>query len=121
MNTYAPSLLAQRNFALQSPEFEKKATFAQKFDNLQAMPFYHLLGVGMIASGAEQAMAAHPEKKAELQAVLDEAEAMLREGCGKLEATATFEPVAIRRLVSVQLESGLRAAAAVSGGKTSVK
>lgn len=121
MNTYAPSLLAQRNFALQSPEFEKKATFAQKFDNLQAMPFYHLLGVGMIASGAEQAMAAHPEKKAELQAVLDEAEAMLREGCGKLEATVTFEPVAIRRLVSVQLESGLRAAAAVSDGKTSVK
>ena len=74
------------------------------------MPFYHLLGVGMIASGAEQAMAAHPEKKDELTHVLKEAERMLREGCERLESNAEFEPVAIRRLVSVQLESGLRAA-----------
>ena len=110
MSAFAPNLLAQKNFALQSPDFEKPATFAQVFDNLQAMPFYHLLGVGMIASGAEQAMAAHPEKKDELTHVLKEAERMLREGCERLESNAEFEPVAIRRLVSVQLESGLRAA-----------
>ena len=30
--------------------------------------------------------------------------------CCKIYSTAVFEPVAIRRLVSVQLESGLRAA-----------
>ena len=110
MSAYAPNLLAQKNFALQSPDFEKPATFAQVFDNLQAMPFYHLLGVGMIASGAELAMAAHSEKKDELTHVLKEAERMLHEGCERLESTAVFEPVAIRRLVSVQLESGLRAA-----------
>lgn len=114
MATYAPNLLAQKNFALQSPEFEKPATFAQVFDNLQAMPFYHLLGVGMIASGAEQVMAACPDKRAEMEDVLLKADAMLREGCERLEKNTVFEPVAIRRLVSVQLESGLRAALEVS-------
>ena len=110
MSAYVPNLLAQKNFALQSPEFEQTATHAQVFDNLYAMPFYHLLGVGMIASGAELAMTAHPERKAELTQVLEAAERMLREGCERLENSTEFEAVAIRRLVSVQLESGLRAA-----------
>ncbi|MCI6378450.1 MAG: hypothetical protein MR842_11970 [Clostridiales bacterium] len=116
MATYAPNLLAQKNFALQNPDFDQPATFAQAFDNLQAMPFYHLLGVGMIAAGAEQVMAAKPAARQEMEAVLAKAEQMLREGCAALEENTAFEAVAIRRLVCVQLESGLRAAAEVARG-----
>ncbi len=114
MAVYEPSLLAQKNFALQSPEFEKPATKAQAFDNLSAMPFYHLLGAGMIASGAQLAAKLDPACEPEMRTVLESAEKLLRDGCEKLERNVTFEPVAIRRLVSVQLESGLRTAAEVA-------
>ena len=111
MAVYEPSLLANQNFALQSPEYEAPATVAQRFDNLYAIPFYHLLGAGMIAKGAEKAKTLHPERAEELDRVVAEADELIRTRCAELEQVTTFEAVAIRRLVSVQLESGLRVAA----------
>ena len=110
MAVYEPSLLANKNFALQNAEYEQPATFAQKFDNLNAIPFYHLLGAGMIAKGAEAAKALHPEKAEELNGIISAADQLVRQGCETLENAATFSAIEIRRLVSVQLESGLRAA-----------
>lgn len=114
MATWEQSLIAQKNFAMQNPEFLKLATKAQKFDNVSAIPFYHVLGVGMIASGAEKVMEADPSLKASMTAVLNAAEAILQESCQHLEETACFEVIPIRKLVSVQLESGLLAAKRIS-------
>lgn len=107
------SLGAQKNFALQNPEFEKPATRAQAFDNLVMMPFMHLLGAGMAASAAEQALkTASPEGAKALENVVTQAEAMLKAGCGDIETRIPCDPIDIKTLVSVQLESGLAAALA---------
>lgn len=110
INTWEASLTANRNFALQHPEFENTATKAQKFDNLYAIPYYHLLGFGMIAEGAALAGRLHPEKAEDMANLTECADRLIREECEKLEKSVSFHAIAIRRLVSVQLESGLRTA-----------
>lgn len=114
----AASLGAQRNFALQNPEFEKPATKAQAFDNLVMMPFMHLLGVGMIAAAAEATLpSADVQGKDRLQSIIAKAEALLKSGCDDVEARVPCTPIPIKALVSVQMESGLMAALAVKDEK----
>jgi len=114
MATYASSLTAQRNFALQNPDFQKPATKAQAFDNLVMMPFMHLLGVGMIAASAQASLGAATDKDAKiLRQVVEKAEELLKIGCEEIEKAVPCDPIAIKALVSVQLESGLMAAMAV--------
>ena len=98
---------ANRNFARTNPEYQQTVTKAQLFDNLIAMPFYTLLGVGMVKKAAENAAKDRPADAEKLLGIAAKADAYLKEQCEKIEAQADFEPAQIRRLVSVQLASAL--------------
>ena len=71
------------------------------------MPFYTLLGVGMVKKAAENAAKDRPADAEKLLGIAAKADAYLKEQCEKIEAQADFEPAQIRRLVSVQLASAL--------------
>ena len=63
---------ANRNFARTNPEYQQTVTKAQLFDNLIAMPFYTLLGVGMVKKAAENAAKDRPADAEKLLAYLKE-------------------------------------------------
>jgi hypothetical protein len=77
------------------------------------MPFMHLLGVGMIAASAREAAEKAQAGDAQiLRDLVKKAEGILERGCADIEKAVPCDPISIKALVSVQLESGLTAAMA---------
>lgn len=101
-----------RQFAATDPSCKEKATRAQRFDNVVALPFYYIaLTAGMVCAGAEAAMAAAGDQpRARLEDILRKADAIAQEDCKRIESQVDYEVISIKRLVSVQLETALIAA-----------
>ncbi|MCE5236492.1 MAG: hypothetical protein LLF87_10640 [Eubacteriales bacterium] len=105
---------SKRKMIETDPIFAKTATVAEEFDNLQISKFYKSLSYGMLIRMSEYELARmrrtgerNPERKAALAAAAKEAEAVHRAYAEALERELNYEVVPIRKLVSIQLESGL--------------
>ena len=114
-----PMMLASnRSFAQNDPSCKELATRAQRFDNLVALPFYYVAHTaGMIAKGAEGALKTAPaEDQAKLTAIVQQADALVRADCERITSQAVCQPIEIKRLVSVQMETALLALQSVQNG-----
>lgn len=104
---------ATERMAKEDPEYQRIATVAEAFDNQLIIRFYASLSYGMLirmhewelekASGGEK----DSDKEAALRAAIARAEESHRELCSQLEEQLSYEVVPIKKLVSIQLESGL--------------
>lgn len=105
---------ATMNMIETNPDFAKKATVAEEFDNLMMSKFYMSLSYGMLIRMNEYELAKMDEKKeenAEKRAALENAIEIAtkkhKELTDRLEKEIDYEVVPIRKLVSIQLECGL--------------
>lgn len=94
-----------------NPDYQRQATVAEVFDNTIMSQFYKCLSYGMTIRLAEYALE-HETDLAEtdkdvLNSVKDLALEEHKKLCAHLEAELNYEVVPIRKLVSIQLESGL--------------
>lgn len=110
---------AKSSWAATNPELLKKATVAEKFDNLYVSRFYNLLNLGSLVRLYEYEL---PNRKGEIFEVLkkafDTAEKELKRSSGLLESELDYHVIPIQRLVRIQLESGLITAKALVGKKS---
>lgn len=92
-------------------EYDVPCTKASKFDNLIGTPWYSLLAFGMINTAAKETIAAtnDAEVKAIMEEVLKESEAFLTKKCNEIDAQTPCNPIPVKKLVSVQMESALLA------------
>jgi len=97
-----------------SPDFARKATVAEEFDNLCISGFYNSLSYGMLIRMNEYELMSmkqqgeqNSEKEKALTDAISEAEKAHRTLTDRLEAELDYQVVPIKKLVSVQLECGL--------------
>ncbi len=105
---------ATRKMVAEDPAYQKLATVAEKFDNLQISKFYKLLSYGMLVRANEQEMARmkeageeNAEKAEALKKAFLAAEKAHKALAQELEESIVYEVVPIQKLVSIQLECGL--------------
>lgn len=105
---------ATRNMVETNPDFAKKATVAEEFDNLLMSRFYKSLSYGMLIRVNEYELAemertgeVNEAKRAALEKARDIAIVHHKELTDQLERDIHYEVVPIRKLVSIQLECGL--------------
>lgn len=105
---------ATRNMVNTNPDFAKKATVAEEFDNILMSRFYKSLSYGMLIRVNEYELdemqrtgEVNPEKEAALKKARDIAITHHKELTEQLERDIHYEVVPIRKLVSIQLECGL--------------
>lgn len=102
---------SKRNWAKTSPECQRLATVAEKFTNLYSTRFYNVLTVGMLSRAAQRELdvdtSPDGEKVRVLSKVRNLALQKVRETCDLLEREIEYEVVPIRKLVTIQLASGL--------------
>lgn len=103
-----------------SPEYQKKATVAEKFSYIDLRPFFSCLTLCLYTRAHEMELAhmeetgeVNPEKKAALTKALSIFEAKLEEQAALAEKTLSYEVVPIRKLICIQLEAGLLTASKV--------
>ena len=93
-------------------EYEVPCTISSRFDNLIGTPWYTLIAFGMVRSAAKQTLnrsdlseqAVH-----DLNKLVSKTEQFINEKCAWIDAQVPCQPIAIRKLVSVQMESALLA------------
>ncbi|MEA4921514.1 MAG: M14 family zinc carboxypeptidase [Clostridiaceae bacterium] len=105
---------ATRSMVSKDPDFARKATVAEEFDNLLVTRFYKSLSYGMLIRANEYELEAmerlnekNPQKTAALEKARDIAIFHHKELTDLLEKEINYEVVPIRKLVSIQLECGL--------------
>lgn len=105
---------ATRKMISVNPAFAKHATIAEEFSNLLVAKFYKLLQFGMLVRMHESELEnmkktgeEDPCKRAALECGMQKALTMFNELAEYLEAEIHYEVVPIRKLVAIQLESGL--------------
>ena len=105
---------ATRNMVETNPDFAKKATVAEEFDNLLMSRFYKSLSYGMLIrvneyelTEMERTGEVNEAKRAALEKARDIAIVHHKELTDQLERDIHYEVVPIRKLVSIQLECGL--------------
>lgn len=106
----AGNMDAKRQWAM-APEFEEKATVAQKFENLYGLGFYRNLSVCLLwractyelEHGTDMSDAA----RAELEAIKADAGKLMEENLRYLEENLHYQAIPIQKLVRIQLASGL--------------
>ena len=106
----AGNMDAKRQWAM-APEFEEKATVAQKFENLYGQGFYRNLSVCLLwractyelEHGTDMSDAA----RAELEAIKADAGKLMEENLRYLEENLHYQAIPIQKLVRIQLASGL--------------
>lgn len=91
--------------------FDIPCTAASRFDSLFGTPWYILLAFGMVITSAKETLETVKEEEAiaKLHKIIEEADAYLQAECDKIEQEVPCQPIPIRKLVSVQLESALLA------------
>ena len=97
------------NFARQNEENKLPCKVSEEFDNATVTRFYQMLSWGSLIRGAKyelQRRAGTPEE-AVLRSVIDEMEEILRVLASEVEEKTQYSVVPIKRLVGVQLESGM--------------
>ncbi|MPN25196.1 hypothetical protein SDC9_172603 [bioreactor metagenome] len=105
---------AERKMVKGNPDFAKKATVAEEFDNLLVTKFYKMLSYGLLVRANEselENMAASneddKEKKEALTRAFKLAEDRLKALSVELEEKIHYKVVPIKKLVAIQLECGL--------------
>lgn len=103
-------------------EYERLATVSEKFDNLIMSKFYKSLSFGLMLRANEtelEKMKATGEENEEKREALTKAmtifEDKLKETTDYLESVLHYQVVPIKRLISIQMESGLIVADQVHG------
>ncbi len=103
-----------QNMVNTNPEFAKKATVAEEFDNILMSQFYKSLSYGMLIRVNEYELEemqrtkeVNPQKEAALKKARDIALLHHKQLTDQLEQDLQYEVVPIRKLVSIQLECGL--------------
>ncbi len=103
-------------------EYERLATVSEKFDNLTMAKFYKALSFGLMLRANEtelETMKAVGEQNEEKWEALNKAmsifEQKLKETTDYLESVLNYEVVPIKRLISIQMESGLIVADRIHG------
>jgi hypothetical protein len=109
LETLAPYLQAQENWARTDPETDKVATVAAKFDSLVINKFYQLLSLGMFVRMIQVQIDATGISPA-LQSAGEAAREAFAKRNEELAAELPYEVIPIRKLVRVQLGSALLAA-----------
>ena len=97
------------NFARQNPENLKPCKVSEEFDNLIVTQFYKMLSWGSLIRGAkyERDRRAGTEEEKKLNEIIPQMEKEFEELSRKVEELTQYSVVDIRRLVGVQLESGM--------------
>ena len=100
------------NEAEQNPAYQRRATQAEKLDQLVISKFYKMILYGMLVRANETELErAGAEADAERAAALREGRDQALEGLKKitayLEENLSYQVIPIRKLIAVQLESGL--------------
>lgn len=105
---------ATRKMIAENPDFAKKATVAEKFDNLCASKFYKYLSYGQLLRANETELEKmdktgerNPEKRAALQKAFDIMVKAHQDMTDELESEINYQVVPIRKLVYIQLACGL--------------
>lgn len=111
---------ATRKMLETNPEYQKKATVAEKFSNVDLQPFFscltlclytraHQMELEQMAERGED----NPAKKEALTRALHIFETRLMEQAAEAEKTLPYEVVPIQKLIRIQLESGLLTASQI--------
>ncbi|WP_367358744.1 M14 family zinc carboxypeptidase [Mesotoga sp.] len=105
---YEKHLPVQENWAKTAKELEKKATVAEAFDNQQVSKTYKMLLWGML----RRIMLLNYEKTNddEFKAAVEKAYKHMKDMSDKLEKELEYTIIPIKKLVQIQLMSGLYAA-----------
>ncbi len=103
---------ATRKMISENPDFAKTATNAEIFDNLLISKFYKLLMLGLLFRAHETELSALPDSAEEeprqtLASAAEQAKERLRELSAELEEKINYEVIPIKKLIAIQLESGL--------------
>ena len=105
---------ATRKMMKENPDFAKKATVAEKFDNLCASKFYKYLSYGQLLRANETELQKmdetgeqNPEKREALQKAFDIMVKAHQDMTDELESEIDYHVVPIRKLVYIQLACGL--------------
>lgn len=99
------------------PKFREYATQAEKFDNLYVNRFYRLLSYGMLVRANEWELSRMDEtgevnaaKRASLEAAREKGMEYHSQLAAALEEELDYSVIPIKKLVSIQLECGLKIA-----------
>lgn len=111
---------ATRKMLSENPEYQKPATIAEKFSNIDLQPFFSCLTLALYTRAHESELE-HMEETGEINPAKKEAltkafalfEAKLNEQAALAEEKLSYEVVPIRKLISIQLEAGLLTASKV--------
>lgn len=105
---------AKINWAESNPEFEKNASIAEIFDNLQAAKFYNGLYLGLTVRTCEYEIERFRQQKnkeemalSKLMATCEKGQQFLKEYCENLDCELDYTAIPIQKLVRIQVESGL--------------
>ncbi|WP_223588887.1 M14 family zinc carboxypeptidase [Neobacillus bataviensis] len=105
---------AKIKWADSNPEFEKMASRAEIFDNLQVAKFYNGLYLGLTVRTCEYEIERLKREKNSDQIALGpfmetckKGKQLLKGYCGNLESELDYLAIPIQKLVRIQLESGL--------------
>jgi hypothetical protein len=103
---------AKIKWADSNPEFEKRATNAEVFDNLLAAKFYNGLYLGLTVRTCEYEIdrLQHTEDENALnilKGTYEMGQQFLKEYCDNLEKELNYTAIPIQKLVRIQVESGL--------------
>lgn len=97
-----------------NPDFEKPATIAEVFDNLQVAKFYNGLYLGLTVRTCEYELNrlawqnnGNDLALSRLTETYEKGEQFLKEYCESLEEELDYTAIPIQKLVRVQMESGL--------------
>jgi len=90
-----------------NPEFAKECKESEAFDNIDVRRFYNLLGWGLCVRGAEfEAAKLTGEERTKMDAIATRIDVVMHQEAAKVEDMG-YSLVPIKRLVRIQLESGL--------------
>jgi hypothetical protein len=105
---------ARMKWAQSNPEFEKIATIAEIFDNLQVAKFYNGLYLGLTVRTCEFEIERLKSQKNKdkialrnLREIHAKGEQFLKKFCENLESELNYTAIPIQKLVRIQVESGL--------------
>lgn len=101
---------ARKKMMAASPDYQRKANNAEVFDNLCSSRFYKMLGIGILARACRWELdreTADEEGRARLIEVEEAASEMLKKQCDIFESEVPYSVVPIKKMIAVQLGSGL--------------
>lgn len=106
----AGNLAAKRQWAM-NPEFEQPATVAQKFENLYGSGFYRNLNFAVLRRACsyelEHAQDLTQQERDALRRCEEDTAELMEKNLRYLEENLHYEAVPIRKLVRIQMASGL--------------